>query len=119
MQILEKIFEWNLPPKGQHLLNIVLLWIGFSIVVGICAQILVPGKRMRGMAITFLVGLTGSCLGSMGISLIFPDRDFNPIGLAGFLAALITSVALLILAHFFMLIFPARTEKNEQEKSKE
>ncbi len=105
---MEHIFEWNLPPKMQHLANIILLWLGFALLVGLLAQLIVPNKKTRGTLITLVVGLTGSCLGSLGVSQFYVNKSFNPIGVVGFVVSVCTSILLLGAFYLISAIFPPK-----------
>lgn len=100
---MEHLLEYNLPPKVQLLVNVILLWIGFAMVVGFAVRILIPGKMASSPYIIFLIGLTGGCLGPLIISHYYKIAHFNPISPLGFLSAVIASAFCLVL--FYILIF--------------
>ncbi|MDO4585865.1 MAG: hypothetical protein Q4C95_01060 [Planctomycetia bacterium] len=100
---MEQLLDYNLPPKAQALVNMILLWIGFAMVVGFAARIFVPGKLAQNPYIIFLIGLTGGCLGPLIISHYYQLTTFNPIGPLGFLSAVLASICCLII--FYILIF--------------
>lgn len=114
MSILENLLQWNLPPTGQSLLNVILLWLGFAALVGLTARVLVPGRRGRGPWSTLLVGLTGSCLGPLLTTAFFKIDRFNPIGLFGFLASVAAAVTALLLFYLTMAIFPPKPPREEE-----
>lgn len=119
--MLEQILQWNLPPAGQKILNVVLLWIGFSLVIGFIARLIVPGRVTRGAMVTLLIGLSGSCVGPLLLSFYLPVENFNPIGFLGFLVSVATSVILILLFRFFLLFFPLSPlgEKNSVGEKQE
>ena len=79
----------------QEWISIALIWIGFSIIVGICAEMISPGGNARKTVGSLLIGLTGAVLGPLAIDLIFRPENFNPVGILGFLPAVAISVILL------------------------
>ncbi|MGQ9575826.1 MAG: GlsB/YeaQ/YmgE family stress response membrane protein [Thermoguttaceae bacterium] len=87
----------DLSPIAQQWINAVLLWLGFGILTGLLARVLVPGREPGGAAGTLLVGMLGSLLGPLALSGLFQGRGFNPIGPLGILAA-VGSAAILMLA---------------------
>lgn len=114
--MLEKLLSWELPPTGQSFLNVVLIWIGFALLIGLTARTLIPGKRGRSAWMTFIIGLTGACLGPLLVTTFFPIdlETFNPIGLFGFLVSVISAAVALILFHLTMLIFPPKPPKEKE-----
>lgn len=112
--MIEKIFQWNPPQEAQHFIVVVLVWIGFSVLIGLIAQFIVPIKKNKGAVSALVIGLTSSCLGSMLVSRFHPDKTFNPIGIVGFAVSLVIAILLLILFHVFLFLFPL--QKNEENK---
>jgi len=111
MPSLETLLKYNLPETAQTLVNVILLWIGFAMVVGLIARTLVPGQLMRGPWTTFLLGLTSCCLSSLFISDYYGQERYNPIGLVGFCAAIITGIIVLISLNFLNFVVPPRDNK--------
>lgn len=114
--MMEKLLSWELPPTGQSFLNVVLLWIGFALLVGLAARLLVPGRRGRSAWMTFIIGVTGGCLGPLLVTTFFPIEmeTFNPIGLFGFLVSVASAAAALILFQLTMWIFPPKPPKEKE-----
>lgn len=109
--MLDQLLQWNLPPTGQSLVNVILIWLGFALVVGLIARTIVPGKKGRGAWATLLIGLTGSCLGPLLTTTFLKIEDFNPIGLFGFLVSVASAVIALLLFHLLLLIFPPKPKE--------
>ena len=114
---MDQILQWNLPPSMQSLVNNILIWIGFAVIIGLIARIIVPSKYTQGPLVMLLIGLTGSCIGPLLISFYFQIESFNPIGFVGFVSSLVASVLLLILFHFCLLIAPVKKEKDVKSTS--
>ncbi|MDO5553279.1 MAG: hypothetical protein Q4G68_05920 [Planctomycetia bacterium] len=113
---MDRIFDWNLSPAGQSLVNVILIWLGFAIVTGLVARAIVPSKLTSGPFVTLLVGLTGCCSGPLLLSNFYPVEDFNPIGLVGFLVSIAAAVACLLLLHLGLVLFPIRDKKSPDKK---
>lgn len=109
--MLSQLLEWNLPENGQALLNVILIWLGFALLVGLAARAVVPGKRGRGAWATLLIGLTGSCLGPLLTTAFLKIDNFNPIGLFGFLVSVASAVVALLLFHLLMFLFPPKPKE--------
>ena len=85
----------ELSPAAQHWINVVLIWLGFGILTGLLAKVLLPGREPAGAVGTLLIGMLGSLLGPLALSGVYAGRDFNPIGPLGILAAVGSAVVLL------------------------
>jgi uncharacterized membrane protein YeaQ/YmgE (transglycosylase-associated protein family) len=96
------VSELELSPVAQHWTNVVLIWLGFGIVAGLLAKLLVPGREPAGPLGTLMIGILGSVLGPLVLTLVLHRQDFNPISPVG----LLTSVggALLFLAAYRCLV---------------
>lgn len=115
--MMEKFFQWNPPPQVQHIIIVVLVWIGFSVLIGLIAQLLIPGKRNKGAVSALVIGLTSSCLGSMLVSRFHPDKTFNPIGIVGFSVSLIIALLLLVIFQVFLFLFPHRKKEENHDEN--
>ncbi len=121
-EILTKVdsfLQWNFSTKTQETINVILIWLGFSIIVGLIARILVPGRVNRGPFATLIIGLTGSCLGPLLATTLREVENFNPIGPAGFIISILTAVVALYLFHFTMILFPPKDPEEKERKRKE
>ena len=49
--------------QGFHSIDGILSWIGFGLVVGVIAKILLPGSENMGWIRTMLIGIAGSFVG--------------------------------------------------------
>jgi len=87
--------ELDLSQNSQLWVNAVLIWVGFGALVGGLTKVLLPVRQPSGFAFTLLLGMLGSLIGLLVLSLLFGNRQCNPISPLGFLAA--TAGALLLL----------------------
>lgn len=97
--------EYNLPDAAQLWVNVILIWIGFSAVVGLVVRSLLPGKEPGGLMGTLLIGVLGSCIGPFTVSILWEMENFNPIGPIGFCASTISAFACLLLFRIFHILF--------------
>ncbi len=79
--------ELELSPAAQHWANVALIWLGFGIVSGLLAKLLVPGREPAGPLGTLMIGILGSVVGPLAISLLLARQNFNPISPVGLLAS--------------------------------
>jgi uncharacterized membrane protein YeaQ/YmgE (transglycosylase-associated protein family) len=89
--------ELEFSPAAQHWVNVVLIWIGFGTLAGLLARVLLPARQPSGPMLTLLLGIVGSLLGLLALSLVFRGRQLNPISPLGFLASTAAAFLLLIL----------------------
>ena len=101
--------EFELSQSAQHWVNVVLIWVGFGALAGLLARAVIPIRHPSGPVNTLLLGITGSAIGLLVLSLFFSTRQFNPIGPLGFLAA--TGGALLLLILYRLLYGRLRKDK--------
>jgi uncharacterized membrane protein YeaQ/YmgE (transglycosylase-associated protein family) len=94
----------ELPEKIQHLLNDVLVWIGFGTLAGLLAKAIMPGRDPGGAMATLLMGIGGSVIGS-GMLSYFANIRVSPISPIGFVTA--TAGAFVLL--FFYRLLAGRT----------
>ncbi len=92
------VTQFDLAPSAQQWLILVLIWTGFGILVGLLAKALVPGREPAGPMGTLLVGMVGSVVGPLALTLLWRRDRFNPISPLGFFAA-IAGAALLLAAY--------------------
>ncbi len=93
----------ELSQTAQHWTNVVLIWLGLGILAGLLARFILPGHRPAGAAGTLLIGIVGSTIGPLALSLFRQDPDFNPISPLGIFAALGGSVVALAVYRLFVL----------------
>lgn len=88
----------SLSEQGQLWLNLVLLWTGMAVLVGILARWMVPGEPLSLFA-TLLLGMVSATLGCYVMRqffiLIYGTTNFNPISLPGILASVLVASLLL------------------------
>lgn len=89
--------EFELSQIAQHWVNVVLIWVGFGTLAGLLARAILPAREPSGPVLTLLLGIVGSLIGLLALSLLFRGRQFNPISPLGFLAATAAAFLLLIL----------------------
>jgi uncharacterized membrane protein YeaQ/YmgE (transglycosylase-associated protein family) len=87
--------NYALSPAAQHWLQVALIWIGFGSLAGLLARAVFPARQPVGPAATIAVGIVGSALGLLALSL-FDGSNLHPIGPVGFLAATAGAFVLLI-----------------------
>ena len=92
--------DLELSQNAQHWVNVVLIWVGFGTLAGLVALVVLPVRRPSGPVGTLLLGIVGSTIGLLALSLCSGGGKLNPISLAGFLAATGGAFLLLILYHF-------------------
>ena len=79
----------------------ILLFAIFGLVIGLLARALLPGRQSMGLLTTALLGMAGSFIGGLLVSLFTHTRvtDFNTSGVIG---SIIGSILLLLIASRFM-----------------
>lgn len=91
--------ELELAHGAQQWVNVVLLWVGFGTLAGLLARVLLPVRHPSGPVPTLLLGIVGSTLGLIGLTVCLGGRELNPISPLGFLAATAGAFLLLALYH--------------------
>lgn len=89
--------QFELAPLAQQWVNLVLLWIGFGTLVGLLAKALLPGREPAGTVGTLVIGIVGSVVGPLVLTLALHRDSFNPISPLGFLVAIAGAFVLLVL----------------------
>ena len=108
--------DFELSQAAQQWTNVVLIWLGFGIVAGLLARVLIPGRVPGGAVGTLLIGVAGSCLGPLALSYLWAKGDLNPISPLGMLAAVAGAVVLLLgYRALSASFFEPRTELDEEE----
>ena len=87
----------ELSASAQTWVNLLFLWIGFGVSVGLIAQAVLPCGEPKGFLGILVIGIAGSCLGPLLISVLFRPERFNPIGPLGFLVSVLTALAIFLL----------------------
>ncbi len=95
--------EFQLSQLAQHWVNMVLIWVGFGALAGLLARALIPSSRP---VPTLVLGIVGSMLGLLILSLFFDPAKLNPISPLGLLSATAAAFGLLMLYRLFMVFFP-------------
>jgi uncharacterized membrane protein YeaQ/YmgE (transglycosylase-associated protein family) len=106
--------QFDLSPAAQQWFNLILIWIGFGTVVGLLAKMLLPGHEPAGTVGTVLIGILGSVLGPLVLTLALKREHFNPISPVGLLAA-IAGALVLLLIYRVGLAFLKMRQKSEPE----
>ena len=88
--------EFELSSSAQHWVNIVLIWVGFGTLAGLLARVVLPVHESMGPVPTILLGIVGSMIGLLALSLVWDHRQMNPISPIGFLAAVAGAFLLLV-----------------------
>ena len=102
--------NYALSPAAQHWLHVALIWIGFGSLAGLLARAVFPARQPIGPAATMAVGIVGSAVGLLVLSL-FGGEGLHPIGPVGFLAA--TGGAFVLLIVYRLAV--AYSAKREQD----
>ncbi len=92
----------DLSATSQQWVNVVLLWIGFSVVIGLVARAFLPGDEPKGALGTLVIGVVGSSVGSFFASLFWKMERFNPIGPLGFAVSVLAAMGVLLLFRFLL-----------------
>ncbi|MHC4177189.1 MAG: GlsB/YeaQ/YmgE family stress response membrane protein [Planctomycetota bacterium] len=95
----------ELSQTAQHWVNVVLIWVGFGALAGLLARVILPAEKPSGPVLTLLLGIVGSLIGLLALSLLFRGRQLNPISPLGFLAATAAAFLLLVLYRVFYACF--------------
>jgi uncharacterized membrane protein YeaQ/YmgE (transglycosylase-associated protein family) len=98
------VSELELSPSAQHWATVVLIWLGFGIVAGLLAKLLLPGRKPSGPWGTLVIGILGSFLGPLVVSIVWARHDFNPISLVGLLASVGGALCFLTAYRFFVAV---------------
>ena len=86
---------------------------GFGTLAGLLARVVLPVQEPRGMLLTMALGIVGSTIGLLLLSLLFRDGQFNPLSPLGFLAATVSAFVLLIVYRIVYVCIPK--EKKDAE----
>ena len=81
------MLEFELSQNAQHWVNVVLIWVGFGTLAGLSAKVIIPLRQPSGSLAALVLGIVGSVVGLLVLSLFVNDRQLNPISPLGFLAA--------------------------------
>ena len=100
----------QLADSAQHWVNVVLIWVGFGTLAGLLARIVLPVAEPQGPMPTLLLGIVGSVIGLLALSLFLSDGQLNPISPLGFLAATACAFCLLI---FYRLLYACLPGKKQ------
>jgi uncharacterized membrane protein YeaQ/YmgE (transglycosylase-associated protein family) len=90
-----------LTDTAQHLVNDVLVWIGFGTVIGLLAKGIMPGRDPGGAIATVLMGIGGTVLGCGVVSYFNDGVRVVPVSPLGMLVG--TGGTLLILFFYKLL----------------
>ena len=97
--------QLDLSPHAQQWVNVVLIWVGFGTLAGLLARVILPVRHPSGLVATLLLGIVGSLIGLLALSLLLGQRQLNPISPLGFLAATAAAFTLLILYRWLHRLF--------------
>jgi len=100
-------------PNAQHCVNVVLMWVGFGTLAGLLATVLFPFHRPADPFWVVVAGICGSMVGLLGLSMMYPEGNLNPITPLGFLAATLGTFVLLTLYRIGIALFG---KSNDEDK---
>lgn len=98
--------ELDFSLQAQHWVNLVLIWVGFGTIAGLSARALVPGRDPAGALGVVVLGIAGSTLGPLVLTLLLRRGNFNPLSPPGFLAAVAGAFVLLLAYRLFVAFSP-------------
>ena len=104
----------NIASDAQHVVNLVLIWLGFGTLVALIVRSIVPGKEPSGPISTILIGIVGTCVGPLVVSLVWRIENFNPIGPVGFLASFVCALFCLLAYQVGHAMFSRRRREYER-----
>ena len=99
------MLDFALSPAAEQWIKVVLIWVGFGTLVGLLATMVFPFRRPAGPFWAVVTGIAGSTVGLLGLSWLFPGREFNPISPLGFLASTVGAFVLLVLYRLASALF--------------
>ena len=79
----------------QHLINDVLVWIGFGTVVGLLAKAIMPGRDPGGAVATILMGIGGTIMGCGVTSYFYNGQRIVPISPLGMFVGILGTLIIL------------------------
>ncbi|HEX3870717.1 MAG TPA: GlsB/YeaQ/YmgE family stress response membrane protein [Pirellulales bacterium] len=91
----------ELPANLQHLLNDLLVWVGFGTVTGLVAKAIMPGRDPGGAIATLMMGIGGSVIGSGLLAWFWSGHRITPISPIGFVVA---TAGAFVLLFFYRLL---------------
>lgn len=106
---------WELSASAQRWTNVVLLWLGLGILAGLLARFILPGRHPRSAAGTLLVGILGSTVGLLVLSLVQSNPALNPISPLGLFAAAAGAIGVLTAYRLFLMWRMAVLEDDERD----
>ena len=83
--------------SAQTGVNLIFIWIGFGIVVGMVAKVFLPEGEPKDVFGILVVGVSGSCAGPLLIKSLFQLDRFQPISPLGFAISVLASLVILLL----------------------
>jgi uncharacterized membrane protein YeaQ/YmgE (transglycosylase-associated protein family) len=99
----------------EQWIKVVLIWVGFGTIAGLLASVLFPLRRPAGGFWAVVLGTTGSAVGLLGLSWLFPAKEFNPISPMGFLAATVGAFVLLAIFRLGQRLSTKPTDDEEDD----
>ena len=103
--------DLELSNPAQQWVIVVLVWIGFGTLAGLLARALLPGREPGGAVGTVFIGIVGSALGPLLLTIFWQQDNFNPISPIGLLSAVGAAFVLLAGYRLIAVALFARTEE--------
>jgi len=113
------VAELDFSLQAQHWVNLVLIWVGFGTIAGLSARALVPGRDPAGAIGVVVLGIAGSTLGPLVLTLLLRRGNFNPLSPPGFLAAVAGAFVLLLAYRLFVAFSPVPETADEVDEEEE
>ncbi len=87
----------HMSPGSEPWVAALLMWLGYSLVVGLVARAIVPLPRPLGTFATILVGLVGATGGPLLKDFLLAPKETSPLRPESFVAAATLAVAILVI----------------------
>lgn len=93
--------ESGITEATLHLIDQVLIWVGFGTIVGLVAKAIMPGRDPGGAVATLMMGIAGTIIGCAVLMYATGGHHVSPISPLGFLVG--TAGAFVILFFYKLL----------------
>ncbi|MCS7238711.1 MAG: hypothetical protein NZ899_10650 [Thermoguttaceae bacterium] len=94
----------KMAPGSEPWVAVLLMWLGYSLAVGLAARAVVPLPRPLGTFATVLIGLVGVTMGPLALEWGYFRQTISPLRPEAFVAAVAVSVLVLLAYRFSMVL---------------